>query len=91
MAKFLILSPTRKGKSWSATGVNPLTGKRITLHGGQAGVDVGSKNPKGKKTFDARHEATPMTPKKYINKLRWNDKAQFGTTVNVPNSLFWKN
>lgn len=76
------------GHTWKATGTNPKTGRSMTISGGQAGVKVGKKNPDSEKTFDARHEATGMTPKKYINKLRWDDKAAFGSTVNIPDELF---
>lgn len=31
-----------------------------------------------------------MTPKKYINKLRWDNKAKLGTTLNIPDELFGK-
>lgn len=31
-----------------------------------------------------------MTPKKYVNKLRWDDKAKMGDTVNIPDDLFKK-
>lgn len=76
------------GHTWKATGTNPKTGRSMTITGGQAGVKVGKNNPDSEKTFDARHNATGMTPKKYINKLRWDDKAAFGSTVNIPNELF---
>jgi len=29
-----------------------------------------------------------MTPKKYINKLRWDNKADIGSTVDIPDKLF---
>lgn len=90
MAKFKIEKATAKGKTWKAVGVNPLTGKNMTFQGGQEGTPVGSKNPDSEKTFDARHEATGMTPKKYVNKLRWDDKAAIGSTVTIPDKLFKK-
>ena len=90
MPKFKISSATAKGKTWKATGINPNTGKKMTIQGGQAGVRVGSNNPKSKKTFDARHNATGMTPKKYINKQRWDDKAKIGSSVTIPKKLFKK-
>lgn len=89
MAEFKI-SKGSSGHTWTASGTNPKTGRAMTITGGQAGVKVGRKNPDSEKTFDARHEATGMTPKKYINKLRWDDKAAFGSTVNIPNELFGK-
>ena len=90
MAVFKITKATLKEKTWKASGVNPETGKQMTIQGGQAGVSVGKKNPESEKSFDARHDATAMTPKKYINKLRWDDKAAIGTSVNIPNKLFNK-
>lgn len=88
MAEFKISKATQKGKTWKAKGVNPVTGKEVTLQGGQEGTPVGDDNPKSEKSFDARHDATGMTPKKYINKLRWDDKADFGDTVDIPDKLF---
>jgi hypothetical protein len=76
--------------TWKAVGTNPSTGRSMTISGGQAGVKVGTKNKDSEKTFDARHDATGMTPKKYINKLRWDDKAAFGSTINIPDELFGK-
>ena len=70
MAKFKIETATAKGKTWKAIGTNPSTGKLMTLQGGQEGTPVGKKNPHSEISFDARHDATKMTPKKYINKLR---------------------
>ncbi len=90
MAKFEISEGTAKGKTWKATGKNPATGRSLTIQGGQKGTKVGKKNPDSEQTFDARHEATGMTPKKYINKLRWDDKAKFGSTVDIPDHLFKK-
>lgn len=87
MAKFKIEKGSA-GHTWKATGTNPKTGRPMTITGGQAGVEVGSKNKSSEKTFDSRHGATGMTPKKYINKLRWDDKAAFGSTVNIPDGLF---
>lgn len=90
MPKFTIKTGTAQGKTWKAVGTNPKTGRPMTLQGGQKGVAVG---PKARgvataKAFDARHEATGMTPKKYINKLRWNGKAKIGSSVNIPKNLF---
>ena len=87
MAKFKITRSTAKGKTWKAVGNNPVTGRRMTIQGGQKGKRVGSANPDSERTFDARHEATGMTPKKYVNKLRWDDKAKMGSTVNIPDRL----
>ena len=88
MAQFKIQAATAKDKTWKAVGINPVTGKRMTFQGGQKGVRVGKNNPVSERNFDARHDATKMTPKKYVNKLRWDDKAKIGSTVNIPKKLF---
>lgn len=88
MADFKISKATQKDKTWKAVGINPVTGKQVTIQGGQAGTPVGDKNPESEKSFDARHDATGMTPKKYINKLRWDNKAEMGSTVDIPDKLF---
>ena len=62
----------------------------MTIRGGHTGTLVGKKNPDSEKSFDARHDATGMTPKKYINKLRWDNRAAFGASVNIPDELFSK-
>lgn len=90
MAKFKISAATAKAKTWKATGINPVTGKSMTMQGGQHGVAVGKHNPTSENSFDARHEATAMTPKKYVNKLRWDDQAAIGTSVDIPDALFKK-
>ncbi|MEO5889855.1 MAG: hypothetical protein ABIQ31_06350 [Ferruginibacter sp.] len=90
MAKFKIEKSTAKGRTWKATGTNPETGRSMTIQGGQKGTKVGKENPQSESSFDARHDATGMTPKKYINKLRWDDKAEMGETVNIPDGLFKK-
>ena len=88
MARFKIETATAKGKTWKAVGINPITGKQMTLQGGQEGTPVGKRNPKSERSFDSRHDATRMTPKKYINKLRWDDKAKIGSLINIPKKLF---
>ena len=88
MASFKIMTGTAKGKTWKAIGTNPTTGRSMTIQGGQKGTPVGKNNPKSERSFDERHEATPMTPKKYINKLRWDNKARIGSSVNIPDELF---
>jgi hypothetical protein len=88
MATFKIMKGTAKGKTWKAVGTNPVSGRQMTIQGGQGGTRVGKNNPDSERTFDARHEATGMTPKKYINKLRWDNKAKFGSSVNIPDELF---
>ncbi len=90
MARFTIAPGTAKGKAWKATGINPKTGRSMTIQGGLKGTPVGKNNPASERSFDARHDATGMTPKKYINKLRWDNKAKIGSSVNIPDKLFKK-
>lgn len=73
-----------------AKGTNPETGRAMTIRGGQAGTPVGRENPDSERTFDARHEATGMTPKKFINRLRWDNKARLNSFVDIPDRLFRK-
>ncbi|MBC7745804.1 MAG: hypothetical protein H7096_11955 [Flavobacterium sp.] len=89
MAHFTISKADDGKHTWKAEGTNPKSKRKITFKGGQAGKKVGSKNPEGEKTFDARHDAQgEMTPKKYVNKLRWDDKAAIGSTIDIPDNLF---
>ena len=89
MAQFIISKADDGKHTWKAEGINPKSKRKITFKGGQAGKKVGSKNPVGEKTFDARHDAQgEMTPKKYVNKLRWDDKAAIGSTIDIPDKLF---
>lgn len=90
MASFKICKDESGKHTWKAEGTNPKTGREMVIRGGQTGTPVGKKNPGSEKSFDARHDATGMTPKKYINKLRWDNKAAFGTSVNIPDELFGK-
>ena len=90
MATFKLSKATQGGKTWKAEGTNPDMDKRVTIQGGQEGVEVGEKNPQSEKSFDARHDATGMTPKKHINKLLWDDEAKIGGSVEIPDELFKK-
>ena len=90
MANFKISKDESGKHTWKAEGINPKSGKGMVIRGGLTGTPVGKKNPDSEKTFDARHDATGMTPKKYINKLRWDNKAAFGSSVNIPDELFGK-
>ena len=90
MATFKLSKATQEGKTWKAEGINPETNRKVTIQGGQKGVKVGKYNPKSEKSFDARHDATAMTPKKYVNKLRWDNEAKMGTIVEIPDELFIK-
>lgn len=90
MAKFKIKrSPAGSRHAYEAKGVNPKTGREITIKGGIKGVTPGAKAQGSKKAqaFDKRHGAV-TSPKKYINKRRWDDGSMFGRTVNIPNNLF---
>lgn len=91
MARFKITRDETGKHTWKAVGVNPVTGKETIIRGGQAGTPVGRKNPDSEKTFDARHDATGTSPKKYINKLRWDNKAKLNSYITIPDSLFSKN
>lgn len=88
MAIFKISAGTAKGKTWKAVGTNPETGRSMTIQGGPKGTPVGKNNPQSEKSFDARHDATGMTPKKYINKLRWDNNVAIGSSVEIPDKLF---
>jgi hypothetical protein len=35
MAKFIISKATADGKAWKAEGVNPVTGRKMTIQGGE--------------------------------------------------------
>lgn len=89
MPTFKITSGTASGKTWKATGVNPKTGRKVTIQGGQKGTKVGPANRSDKtvQSFKARH-GTPKTAKQYINKRRWEGGAKIGSTVNVPAKFF---
>lgn len=90
MARFKITRDETGKHTWKAEGTNPKTGRKMTIRGGQVGTPVGKKNPKSEKSFDARHDATGMTPKKYVNKLRWDNKARINSFVTIPDKLFAK-
>jgi len=90
MAKFKITRDESGKHTWKAVGTNPETGREMTIRGGQPGTAVGRENPRSERTFDARHDATGMTPKKYVNKLRWDNKAKLNSFISIPNRLFKK-
>lgn len=90
MARFKLTRDDSGRHTWKAVGTNPETGREMTIRGGQPGTPVGRENPRSEKSFDARHEATGMSPKKYINRLRWDNKARLNSFVNIPNRLFKK-
>jgi hypothetical protein len=88
MARFKITKDDTGKHTWKAVGTNPQSGREVVIRGGQAGTPVGRDNPRSERTFDARHEATGMTPKKFINKLRWDNKAPLNGFVEIPDRLF---
>ena len=90
MAKFKITKDETGKHTWKAVGTNPETGRQMTIRGGQAGTAVGRRNPDSERTFDARHDATGMTPKKYVNRLRWDDEAPLNSEIEIPDRLFKK-
>lgn len=88
MAIFTLLEGTAKNKSWKAVGIHPKTGRSLTIHGGQKGVDISNRSPQSIAAFNARHEAVKITPKIFINALRWNGEIQTGDSFEVPDELF---
>ena len=90
MARFKITRDETGKHTWKATGTNPATGKTTVIRGGQTGTLVGKNNPRSEKSFDARHEATGMTPKKFVNRLRWDNRAKLNSFISIPDKLFRK-
>lgn len=90
MARFKLTRDDSGRHTWKAIGTNPETGREMTIRGGQPGTPVGKENPRSETSFDARHEATGMTPKKYINKMRWDNKAPLNRFLDIPDDLFKK-
>ena len=88
MATFTLMPGTAKNKSWKAVGINPKTGRSLTIHGGQKGVDISNRSPEDIAAFNARHEARFMSPKIFINALRWNKEIEMGDSFEVPDELF---
>jgi len=90
MATFTIKrSPKGAKHAYEATGKNPKTGRNVTIKGGIKGTKVGTKarGSKVAQAFDKRHGKV-TSPKKYINKRRWDKGSMFGSKVNIPNNLF---
>lgn len=87
MASFIISKASEKGKAWKAVGNHPITGKLMCMQGGRINTIIGG-SPARIKAFNARHEAVGISPKKYINALRWQSEAPFGSTIQIPNDLF---
>lgn len=88
MARFTLQEGTAKGKSWKAVGKHPKTGRSHTIQGGQKGVDISDRSPAAIAAFAARQEVFGITPKIYINALRWNGEIKIGDEFEVPDELF---
>lgn len=92
MALFKVFASKDGKTAWQATGVNPKTGREITLRGGEAKHrgkwgTKGGKSEGQVKSYFARH-AKNDSPKGYINDKNWRDGSQIGKTVNIPNNRF---
>lgn len=92
MAKFIVSKATAKGKAWKATGVNPVTGRQMTIQGGEdkhrnKWGTSGGKTKEQVASFKARH-GTPTSPKQYINKKNWDSGSHIGKTINIPDKYF---
>ena len=87
------VSAAKDGKhAWKATGLNPKTGREITLKGGEAKHrgkwgTKGGKSAGQVKSYFARH-AGNKSPKAYINDKNWREGSQIGKSVNVPSNRF---
>ncbi|WP_301927261.1 hypothetical protein [Ferruginibacter sp.] len=60
----------------------------MTIQGSQKGTPIGKQNPDSEHSFDARHDAMSITFRKYINKLRWDNKVLMDAVVEIPDVLF---
>ena len=92
MALFKV-SAAKDGKhAWQAKGVNPKTGREMTIKGGEAkhrnkwGTQ-GGKSKGQVKSYFARH-AKNKSPKAYINDKNWREGSKIGESVNIPNERF---
>lgn len=92
MALFRV-SAAKDGKhAWQAKGVNPKTGREITIKGGEPKHrgkwgTKGGKTPGQVKSYFARH-AKNDSPKGYINDKNWREGSQIGKVVRVPDNRF---
>ena len=92
MALFKVMAAKDGKSAWKAEGVNPKTGREITLKGGEPkhrgkwGTQ-GGKSEGQVKSYFARHAGND-SPKGYINDKNWKDGSQIGKTVNIPNNRF---
>lgn len=87
------VTAARDGKhAWQARGVNPKTGREITLKGGDPDHRgkwgaKGGKSAGQVKSYFARH-AGNKSPKAFINDKNWRDGSQIGRSVNIPANRF---
>jgi len=92
MALFKVFASKGGKHAWEAKGVNPKTGREMTIKGGEA-KHRGKWGTKGGKTegqvksYFARH-AKNKSPKGYINDKNWRQGSQIGKTVSIPNERF---
>lgn len=93
MALFKVFAAKDGKHAWAAKGVNPKTGREITIKGGEPKHrgKWGTKGGKSKeqvKSYFARHAGDNKSPKNYINDKNWREGSQLGKTVNIPNNRF---
>lgn len=92
MALFKVVASKDGSSAWSATGINPKTGREITLKGGEAkhrgkwGTQ-GGKSEGQVKSYFARH-AGNKSPVAYINDKNWREGSQIGKSVRIPDNRF---
>lgn len=92
MALFKIVASKDGKTAWSASGINPKTGREITLKGGDPKHrgkwgEKGGKTEGQVKSYFARH-ANNKSPVAYINDLNWKKGSQIGKTVSIPSNRF---
>ncbi len=92
MALFKVVASKDGSSAWSATGINPKTGREITLKGGEAkhrgkwGTQ-GGKSEGQVKSYFARH-AGNKSPVAYINDKNWREGSQIGKSIRIPDNRF---
>lgn len=94
MALFKVMAAKDGKHAWKATGTNPVTGREVTLKGGDPNHrgkwgTQGGKSKEKVKAFFARHKNN-NSPVAFINGLNWKRGSQIGKTVNIPNEKFKK-
>jgi hypothetical protein len=94
MALFKVMASKDGKTAWVAKGKNPITGRDMTLRGGEA-KHRGKWGKKGGKTegqvksYFARH-AGNKSPVAYINDKNWREGSQIGRTISIPRERFKK-